>query len=523
MPKTSRPSRKRTPQSLRKQLHSSLARLQYAELVRFIPSEDPNYIFKHALVQDIAYESLLRHDRAHYHRLIARILETQFANRLDEIAARLAQHYAEAGNDTKTAEFAVRAGDVAARAFASIEARANYVLALQALARLPDSVETRQQRIDTTIKYAEHVWAREASGQVRSWLEEMEELARTMPDAEGKPSGDRLRLASIHHALGGAYFAQGDLAKALPYFQLVLEEAPDSSDPSLIAGPATLIGGVMIFQGHFRQALPLTERAIAASRDVLHTWYGIGSRIYHAQARAALGQFEAARGEMNELLAQAQAAGYATGITMCLTAQCAILALQGDDDQAIQVATAALDAADASGDTLYKLLSFASKSLSETRLGKVIEARQDIEHALKMIEERGGRVFAGEWSAALCAQAALNVGEYEQAATLAQNVIAMEQQTGGIYASALARRVWAQSLAQLTPADTEAIDAQFASSISQLSECEALPELARTYLAWGEVQQARGNIVRAHELYQKAAKLFAPLGLTRELEQARQR
>src|SRR5208282_1959053 len=79
-------------------LQSALGQLMAAELIhsRGAPPE-ATYIFKHALVQDTAYASLLRGRRQHIHAEIARALEEQFVDQIDSAPAVIARHYTEAG------------------------------------------------------------------------------------------------------------------------------------------------------------------------------------------------------------------------------------------------------------------------------------------------------------------------------------------------------------------------------------------------------------------------------------------
>ncbi len=80
----------------------SLSQLESSDLVRRLIELDPAYLIKHALVQDTAQGSLLKHERKRLNRLVAVTLEHIYAERLDEYAARLAQHYDAAGDDAKT-------------------------------------------------------------------------------------------------------------------------------------------------------------------------------------------------------------------------------------------------------------------------------------------------------------------------------------------------------------------------------------------------------------------------------------
>ena len=129
-------------------LHELLANLESSQLIRRSDDPDPSersgqglaYFFKHSLTQETTYESLLLKRRREIHRRVAECMEQLYADRLDESAAVLAQHYCEAGDDAKTLEFAIRAGDAAMRIYANTEAIAEYSLALEAASR--GAVET---------------------------------------------------------------------------------------------------------------------------------------------------------------------------------------------------------------------------------------------------------------------------------------------------------------------------------------------------------------------------------------------
>lgn len=122
-----------------KDLEAQLGQLEYVELIRSVLEEEPTYIFKHALVQDTAYGSLLKQDRKILHRRVGEALERAYAGQLEEVAALLAKHYFEAGDDGKTLHFSTLAGDGAMRTFADPEALAHYELALATIRRAEES------------------------------------------------------------------------------------------------------------------------------------------------------------------------------------------------------------------------------------------------------------------------------------------------------------------------------------------------------------------------------------------------
>ena len=108
-------------------VQTALDQMVKAQLLRRqSTAEDTNlgagYVFKHALTQEAAYRSLPHRQRSVVHRRVAECYEQLFAERLDEHAAMLAYHFAEAGDQTRALSYSLRAGDHAMAVYAVAEA-----------------------------------------------------------------------------------------------------------------------------------------------------------------------------------------------------------------------------------------------------------------------------------------------------------------------------------------------------------------------------------------------------------------
>ncbi len=124
-----------------------LTQLENVQLLHRL-SEPPDlvYVFKHALTQEAAYDSLLKAKRAELHRRVAETIENLWGDQLEQNAAVLALHYERARIDDKAFTYAVLAGDVARREYAHQEALAFYDRALEIARRLADPRLTPQVR-----------------------------------------------------------------------------------------------------------------------------------------------------------------------------------------------------------------------------------------------------------------------------------------------------------------------------------------------------------------------------------------
>jgi tetratricopeptide (TPR) repeat protein len=149
---------------------------------------DLEYLFRHALVQDAAYSSLVKQDRRQLHGQVGETLERLFPDRLDELAPLLAQHFDESGDSPRALHYYTRAGDRAAQQYANAEAAAHYTRAID-LAR-------SDPHADAALLIHLHV----SGGQAWQHVGRYDEAQRTYAalEAVGRERGDKtLELAAL--------------------------------------------------------------------------------------------------------------------------------------------------------------------------------------------------------------------------------------------------------------------------------------------------------------------------------------
>src|SRR5262249_35146734 len=137
-------------------LQSALEQLTRAGLI-FSRGEPPDstYIFKHALLQDAAYASLLRARRQELHSHIADALEDQFAELSEAEPQLMAHHLAQAGLTAKAINYLQKAGQRANESSANAEAIGHLNLALELLKSLPESPERKQKALELHVMLAQ--------------------------------------------------------------------------------------------------------------------------------------------------------------------------------------------------------------------------------------------------------------------------------------------------------------------------------------------------------------------------------
>ena len=123
-------------------LQQALAQLVEAELLyqRGVPPQ-ATYLFKHALIQDAAYQSLLKSTRQQYHQRIAQVLETQFPTSVETQPELVAQHYTAAGCAEQAVVYWQRAGEHASDRSANLEAISHFTTGIELLKSLSETLE----------------------------------------------------------------------------------------------------------------------------------------------------------------------------------------------------------------------------------------------------------------------------------------------------------------------------------------------------------------------------------------------
>ena len=192
------------------QLDDALTQLVRAELVfRRGTPPDAEYTFKHALVQDTAYSTLLRSRRQQLHARIASTLESQFPEIVVTQPALIAQHCAEAGLDEKAVSYWLKAGKQAVTRSALVEAVAQFRKGLNQVSRLPDGSARKERELDLHVALAPAL----AATKGYSASDVGETIARGRLLAEQLNRSDH--LVPLLYGLWGFHFIRGEHKLAL--------------------------------------------------------------------------------------------------------------------------------------------------------------------------------------------------------------------------------------------------------------------------------------------------------------------
>jgi adenylate cyclase len=479
------------------------------------------YQFAHALFQQYLYNQLGAGERRMLHGEIAALLEELYQGYTGEIAAQLARHYTEARDDEKAVDYLLQAGDAAGRLYAHAEARLHYTRALDALARLPDTVDNRRRRVDTLIKRVASAFRSESPQENLKLLAEAERLVGELPGPDGMPGSDRVRLARVHYWMGRIYQLGNALPEAIQYFSKVLAVAQEIGDPELLAIPSVHLGVVLMLQGRTGQAEPLLRQAMTALEQTGNLEEWVRAQAYHGASVAFMGDYAAGMAEMQRALLRAQEVGSPELASTVHGVLAMVLGLCGDSQRAIEAARRTAEVAEQSG--LWLLVRFGRgfQAYVEAWAGQFEAAEATMARVQAISQELGERLMFEEWFLAARAEIALGMGRIQEGLDLAERAVVIAQELGSLAGEYVARKAWGQALAVLDPPSWDEAEAQFASCL-RLAEATPSPLLAALgHLVWGTVCRDRGDPAAAREHWEQAAALWEACGITWELEKVR--
>jgi len=465
------------------------------------------YLFRHWLVQDAAYGSLLKQERKTLHGQVGDAIEALYPDRRDELAAVLGMHFEEAGEPAKAIAYLVAAGRYAIDRNAIQEAYSAYdrAAALLPPATPSDDPASRRQRVEIQLGRAKASWT------FRNINEVIADLEGIATDAEA--IGDLHLVAEVNLLLALSRLQTGDMA-ADPAVQRALERVTEIGeelgDTSLRALPLALAGLMQVFTGPVRAGVAALEEAVPlmeGHKDMIGAAFARGSL---AMGYATLGDFDKAE------IASANATELAKSADLIaqLDAQIAesmLRSLRGQVDQAIPIAQACISrAAETGASACVMASSFVLGDLLH-REGRFEEARV----ALKRGRDLSLVVDRMAWRPTLVAwlsgtTAALGETPEDQWDEVLATARMIHNSMGE--AGILAKRAEAAA----RRGDMAAAEPDFQAATAILEAEGARPNLARVLRGWGEALRTDGRTDEAEATLRRSLALFEELGIPGE-------
>jgi class 3 adenylate cyclase/predicted ATPase len=421
-------------------LRGRLARLQAGEFIYEQPAfPEPEYTFKHALTQEVAYGSLLVERRRPLHERTARAIEELYRDRLDEHYGELAHHYDRTENVPKAVEYLHLAGEQAAQRSAYGEAIGQLSRGVELVQTLPESPERARQELFLQLALGPALNVTRGFGtpegeqafvRARDLCEQLGEapqvfraligpytfhLARAELERAGELVQDLLRLARetgesahllwAHAAMGETAFWRGELLQAREHLEEAIArydpKEPQSRgfpfyqiDPGV--GARVNLGSTLWQLGYPEQALTRSQESLALARGLSHPVTQAHALLYATYLHRLRGESRAVLEGAEALIALSNEHGFLQYAGIGAFHRAMALADQGQLQEEIAGMRAILEAMQAGGLVLASPVLLAALGEAYGKAGQTEEGLALLDEAQGLLAKTGERAFEAE-------------------------------------------------------------------------------------------------------------------------------
>ncbi|MFY9969771.1 MAG: adenylate/guanylate cyclase domain-containing protein [Roseiarcus sp.] len=504
-------------------LRAALAQLEDSELV--FRSGDPpaaRYIFKHALVQDTAYESLLKSRRQILHQKIAETLREKFADVVEAEPELLARHFTQAGLTASAIEYWGKAGDLALRRSAFKEAIAHLGKAIEMTEALTASAEKTSGRLRLHVSFGNAMIAAHGHG--------APETAAAFRDASelGAGAADLNARFSINYGLWAAAHVHGDLAgmrePALAFLRDV-EQKPHSPE----AGVAHRIyGATQWFAGDFVEGGSHLEKALAIfdpeqDRDLAFRFgqdVGVSATVYLAIVLWPLGEVDRARELVDAAARRIANLGHLATSTFGLMHSAMFEIIGRNVVRAAPLAKALSSVAHEHGISLWICFGAFLEAWVDSQSGSPQTGLLKMRRANALLEQERIRAFQPLVKTAL-AEAEVRNGETEAALATIERALEDFDRSGQRWFDAETYRVRGEILLKQNPSNPTPAEESFLTAVAISQAQKARGFELRSALSLARLYQSTGRDADAHDVLGPALERFSPTPEFPEIAEAK--
>lgn len=463
------------------------------------------YVFKHALVQDAAYASLLRSKRLELHRRIAETLERSYPERVRTEPEMLAHHHAQAGHPDRAARYSAAAAVRALDRSANAEALGHAARGLQLLAEVAPGAERDRSELD--LRILEGAAYRATKGFAASDVERS--FARALELSERL--GDTQRLIDVRRGLFSVYYARGALALAREQGDHVAALGRRLGDSASQMLGYWMLGCMASWQGRFEEARDELEKAVAmydpgeqqSKTLAMQIDPGVNALCHLSWVLWVLGSPDRAIATSERAIAEARRLAQPFALAMALFFACVTRACCG---QHAALRPTLDELAAVTGEHRLAYLGSCAKVLNGQELiaaGRPLAGIEEIERAgVEFTAQEAG--LGTPWSMAILALGHCRLGEVDQGLAAIDAALEAMARNGERHWEAEVWRLKGELLlagAHATPTECEAcfrraIEIAARQSARSLG-LRATTSLVRLVAALGHVDPARTTLARA--------------------------
>jgi tetratricopeptide (TPR) repeat protein len=479
-----------------------------------------SYVFRHALLQDAAYNSLTRARKQEFHARVATLLEGQFADTVRSHPEILAYHFEQSGNSESAVKYYLVAGYDARSRSAEAEAIQHLENGLKLLRTLPDSEKRSVQELKIRSLAGTAYIASRGYGapEVGPNFQRARELCEQI--------GESQQLFAVLWGTWVWHLVRGELEPAMDFANQCLALADRMGDPGMMMEALFPMSVTHAFKGEFRLAYKHSELALSQydNRDRTRHWAsitgedsGVAHRCYHAVALWHLGDPIGANNYIEDAVALARQIAQPFTLNFALE-HLAWLSIQSRQaERAIQAAEEEIALSTEQGYAYWVASASLFKADALVLQGKSEEALPLLQHGIEQLKATGAELdltlhfgFLG--------RAYFDVGDYNKSLESLNEALAIAGRSGERFDECELYRLKGELLRHSGLAEEAERHFRGAIAIARLQESKAM-EL-RCSTSFATLLRDKGKLAEARTLVTNALKGFPPNAAGPDLQDA---
>ncbi|MEE8180156.1 MAG: AAA family ATPase, partial [bacterium] len=505
-------------------LQIELSKLVEAEFLyqRGLPPNS-RYYFKHALIQEAAYESLLKSKRQKYHQKIAEALEQNFPDTVENQPELLAHHYTEAGLVEQAIRFWQKAGQRAIEQLAYVEAIGHLNKGLELLKTLPDATERTQQELELLIGLGAPL--RVTKGFAAPDVERVYARAHELC----KQIGDTTLIFPALRGMCGFYISRAETNNAHELAKQYLHLAQRARDTAQLLQAHYLMGATSLCLGEIEPSLEQTEKAYALYNPQEHSSHaflygqdpGAACLFWISWALWFLGYPDKALIKSHEAINLAKSLSHPYTLAIALDIEGFIYQFCGDDYQLKEKSKASIDLCNEGGFGFILPMGIILYGWSLTANNKTgEEGIKQILQGISSWRESRAELFCTYWFA-LLGEVYIKAGMKNEASKALSEGLRLANKNEERYYEAELHRLKGESIKDSSGSSNYKAEESFrkAIDISRKQKSKSLELRAVTSLC--RLLQKQGKKIQAREMLEEIYSWYTEGFDTRDLKEAK--
>jgi predicted ATPase len=380
---------------------------------------DSKYVFKHALIQQVAYQSLVKSERQRHHQRAAQVLSEAFKEIAESQPELLAYHHSEAGHAQEAIAFWEKAGQRATQRSALVEAIDHYTRAREALKIQPEGLDHDKKELALLLALGAPLMS--VRGYANPEVEKTYARARELARVAGAPADTFPAMQGLWQY----YFVRGMLPASRELGSQLLKIARESANPTFLLLAHRSVASSAFLQGDFETCRTHTQAGIGFYDPLEHGFLavrtgqdpGVAHGVYLAWALWMLGYPDQSLARVNETIGLAKRLNHPMTVAYALCFGALIRNHRGDHTEALALSDTALDITVPNKFALWT-------AWAKMQRGWAMAGMKDYKQGIPLMKEglegwknTGARVGFTFFPVTL-AEMYLNTGQYSEAALL---------------------------------------------------------------------------------------------------------